>query len=364
MSDLSQEEVCSHNALMMRAVIERLAATLGAFFGGYMMIDSPGLNDTYLILVKNARLFVDIYPALREPFDEVVGLFPNLYEAGEPEFPDEAWEFGGEQAVRRLQGRASEIYVQEMRATVELNEDEQRFLKLVDESISNHTAQKRRIWNRVGERARSASETAPWATPSTAPESPRQRAEDAPLHDRAHAACVEALVAKLRKDGHDARPEGTYSRYGERGSVDVYYFSGEDSPYCAVYEVWTHVDNLNASIRKLDEKARVFPLSFAEQQKFRPPALTRAHFVVLATEQNMRVIADHQATFEAKFSDALDEGRHFILEAFDPLSGELHVLLPAPTGASLSEAELRRWQRFSSKQKFYEAWQSRKQRKE
>ncbi len=371
MADMSQAEIRSHNALMMRAIVERVAAVLETFFGGYMMVESADLNTVYLILLKDAAKFAEFYPRLKDPLDEVVALFPNLYEAtADTEFPDENWEFGGQQAVQRLKGRASEIHVQEMSSTAEPSADEKRFLTLVDESIKRHSEEKARIWKRMEARVQEVAQAnTSSSTPTTESASRSAAATVAPitpkpLHDRAHAACVEELVSKLRTDGFNAQPEGTYSRYGERGSVDVFFLSDDDPSFCAIYEMWTEIDNLNEALRKLDEKSRIFATAYCEQAGMKRPTLTRAHFVLLATKPNMDLIGAHKETFTAKFAGQMTGGRRFVLQVFDPLSGDLHDLSPTPNNTGLGKESLRKWARFANKAVFYKAWRSRKQEKE
>ena len=183
--------------------------------------------------------------------------------------------------------------------------------------------------------------------------------------DEAHAACVEALISKLHTQGYDARPEGSYSKWGERGSVDVYCcWRFSRSPRnrhtaCAIYEVWTEVDNISDSLRKLDEKARVFPVAYAEEQGLQRPSLTQAHFVLLATKQNVDVIAGHWDTFQAKFSERKAPGTNLFLQIFNPVTAELQTLLPASAGQRLERQTLHRWVRFPSKGAFLEAWRKR-----
>ncbi|MDO8611860.1 MAG: hypothetical protein Q7R32_03430 [Dehalococcoidia bacterium] len=185
------------------------------------------------------------------------------------------------------------------------------------------------------------------------------------LQDRAHAACVEALISKLRSEGYDARPEGTYSKWGERGSVDVYCsWKFSKSPrnrhtVCAIYEVWTEVDNISESLRKLDEKARVFPVAYAEEQGLQRPSLTQAHLVLLATKQNVDVIAGHWETFQAKFSERKAPGTSLFLRIFNPVTAELQTLLPASAGQRLEPPSLSAWVCFPSKQAFLGEWLSR-----
>ena len=181
------------------------------------------------------------------------------------------------------------------------------------------------------------------------------------LKDPTHAPCVNALIARLVRDGHNPGTEGNYNWFGQRGRVDVYYFdksAGTDVPTrCAVYEVWTQIDNLNEVLGKLDEKADAFPKYYAGEHKLGRPLTASAHLVVLATRGNMDIIRSYRETFEAKFPQGPAQSTQFHLEVFDPVAGELETLLPTRAGTNLDDQTLSRWARYSSKSVFLQAWQ-------
>jgi transcriptional regulator with XRE-family HTH domain len=79
------------------------------------------------------------------------------------------------------------------------------------------------------------------------------------LLDERHAALCAAAAARLSTLGCEVIVEGSYSYFGERGSVDVL---GWDSRRAAliVVEVKTELTSIEATLRKHDEKIRLGPL--------------------------------------------------------------------------------------------------------
>lgn len=357
----------SYLAHAFRALTDRMVRVLQAFFGGYLIVESPALNDVYLLLVRRARELAPD-PKASAALEDFLDMFPNLYESiGHPDSPDERWEFG-QDIVRALKGRASELWVESAAEGVSLREPELTIVQTCDEVLRRFVAVKRQEDQRFVAAVEQAAARRKQGNQAAAATPPAVvRAPATALEDEAHAACVEALVAKLHAEGLRPKTEVTYSRYGERGSVDVCCLeapgSADGATGCAVYEVWTQITNPNQALRKLDEKARVVPEVVAQQEAIPTPSHVRAHLVLLATKQNMELIASHRQTLLSKFSEGLTSGTRFLLQAFDPIAGDLHTLLPAPqrAGGGLDSSELRRWSRFPSRAAFLEAWRERRQ---
>jgi hypothetical protein len=76
------------------------------------------------------------------------------------------------------------------------------------------------------------------------------------LVDEGHAALVGQTARVLKASGWDARPEVSYSSYGERGSYDLLAWHSQSSSLLVV-EVKTELVSVEATLRKLDEKARL-----------------------------------------------------------------------------------------------------------
>ncbi len=77
------------------------------------------------------------------------------------------------------------------------------------------------------------------------------------LVDDAHAALVAAVAAYLAELGWHVEVEVTYSEFGERGSFDLLAFHPDGT--LLVVEVKTDLPSGEATLRKLDEKARLAP---------------------------------------------------------------------------------------------------------
>lgn len=76
------------------------------------------------------------------------------------------------------------------------------------------------------------------------------------LMDDAHAVLVAALAEYLRRNGWLVEAEVTYSEFGERGSFDLLAFHPGRRVVLAI-EVKTDLPSAEATLRKLDEKARL-----------------------------------------------------------------------------------------------------------
>lgn len=138
-------ESLSYKALLLMAIVERLAAVLDSFFSGYFVLQSSSINNMYLLLIKRAKEIADSFPAVREELDDVLDFFPNLYEAiADPELPEENWEYDGQARLLRLKGRASEIYVEQvsMSEPGELARQDSALLDAADEILQGFRKEK------------------------------------------------------------------------------------------------------------------------------------------------------------------------------------------------------------------------------
>ncbi|MHB8399644.1 MAG: helix-turn-helix domain-containing protein [Candidatus Limnocylindrales bacterium] len=79
------------------------------------------------------------------------------------------------------------------------------------------------------------------------------------LLDERHAALVATMSSVLIRAGWAAVPEVTYARYGERGSIDLLGWHAGTRTLLVV-EVKTELVSIEATLRKLDEKARLAPI--------------------------------------------------------------------------------------------------------
>jgi transcriptional regulator with XRE-family HTH domain len=85
------------------------------------------------------------------------------------------------------------------------------------------------------------------------------------LLDADHAALVGLAGERLRHLGWEVVLEASYSVYGERGSIDVLAGSAEHRAV-VVEEVKTSLASVEATLRKLDEKARLVRESLCQER--------------------------------------------------------------------------------------------------
>ncbi len=94
------------------------------------------------------------------------------------------------------------------------------------------------------------------------------------LLDEGHASLVGVVTELLRRSGWLVRIEVSYSIYGERGSIDILAFHRKTAVLLAV-EVKTELTNVEETLRKHDEKARL-GLSVARNQlEWKPSGVAR-----------------------------------------------------------------------------------------
>jgi transcriptional regulator with XRE-family HTH domain len=131
------------------------------------------------------------------------------------------------------------------------------------------------------------------------PLQPRWRGAELPkLLDERHAAVVRAVVARLTALDWEARPEHTFSIYGERGSVDVLAWLPA-SRAVLVVEVKTVLVDLQDLLSVLDRKRRL-ALSIAREAGWKP--LTVGTLLVMPAETQARSAVDkYRPLFDASY---------------------------------------------------------------
>lgn len=349
-------------AQWLYGAVARMLEVLSIFFEGYILVEDERANRVYLKLRRTAEILARDFPEVADALQELTSVFPNLYEAiGDPDGPEEKWEFLGPPVASLLKARLSEAVLDAGAAPPDdVQKGIQDAFEEMDKHIAAfkkaHTQENARWLKSVGEAAERAKPLLESLSGEKAPVEPQPKGNKR-LYDEAHAAAVEGLIRYLKAQGKEPCPEGTYNVYGERGSVDVYYVEGPpDAPLgLALFEVWTAVDNLNDALRKLDEKARVFPLHLSKASTGATPKLVQAHMVLLATDQNGDLVLRHLDTFKGKFKEGIKSGARYVLWSFDPVIGEVREMLPQ----SKPDAEVKPLRRFPSKQAFLNAWRNR-----
>jgi len=115
------------------------------------------------------------------------------------------------------------------------------------------------------------------------------------LLDEGHAALVAAVAESLRGLGWLVAIEVTYSEFGERGSFDLIAFHPV-AKVLLVVEVKTDLPSAEATLRKLDEKARLATRVARDRLGWQPTAVARV-LVVPESATLRRRIARHQVLF-------------------------------------------------------------------
>lgn len=121
------------------------------------------------------------------------------------------------------------------------------------------------------------------------------------LLDEGHARLVEALVSWLRARGWEVAVEVSFSRYGERGSIDLLAWHPARRAL-AVFEVKSVTPDMQAMLFGLDRKARLAP-AIARERGWVPVAIARI-LVIGDTSTNRRRLA----RFGAQLGAALPAG--------------------------------------------------------
>jgi transcriptional regulator with XRE-family HTH domain len=116
------------------------------------------------------------------------------------------------------------------------------------------------------------------------------------LLDEEHARMVEAVVRRLRALGWDVAVEVSFSRFGERGSIDVLAWHPEHRAL-AVFEVKSVTPDMQAMLVGLDRKARLGPV-IARERGWEPEVVAKV-LVIGDTRTNRRRLEAHAATVAA-----------------------------------------------------------------
>lgn len=95
------------------------------------------------------------------------------------------------------------------------------------------------------------------------------------LLDEGHAAVVGRVITMLEAAGWEARPEVTFSVYGERGSIDVVAWHAPTRTLLVV-EVKTELTSVEETLRRHDVKARLAGRIVRERFGWDPLVVARA----------------------------------------------------------------------------------------
>lgn len=135
------------------------------------------------------------------------------------------------------------------------------------------------------------------------------------LLDEAHARLVEAVVGRLRALGWEVAVEVTFSRYGERGSIDVLAWHAETRAL-AVFEVKSVTPDMQAMLAGLDRKVRLAP-AIGRDRGWEPTCVAR--IIVLAdTSTNRRRLARFAGLVNTMLPAGTWEVRHWLTKPVPP----------------------------------------------
>jgi DNA-binding XRE family transcriptional regulator len=143
------------------------------------------------------------------------------------------------------------------------------------------------------------------------------------LRDRRHAALVEWLVAKLRREGWEVATEVSFNVYGERGSIDILAFHPATGALLVV-EVKSVVPDIGGMLMTLDRKVRLAAQVAREQLGWQATSVSR--LLVLPEDRTARRrVAQHATTFETTFPARNVVVRRWLRSPNGPLAGLLFV---------------------------------------
>ncbi len=147
--------------------------------------------------------------------------------------------------------------------------------------------------------------------------------------DEGHSRLVGATALFLERSGWTAIPEVTYSRYGERGSIDLLGWHSDPS-LVLVVEVKTELASIEAMLRKLDEKVRLAPSIGRERFGAAGPALegpVSAILVLPSSTIARRRVAGHHAVLDRALPARSDALRRWLRKPSGRLAGILFLPL-------------------------------------
>ena len=139
------------------------------------------------------------------------------------------------------------------------------------------------------------------------------------LLDSRHASIQQHVAGILSACGWQVVPEVSYSRYGERGSIDLVGLR-IDTRCMAVFEIKSEVPTLEATHRKHDEKVRLAPSICFERWGWRPIGVGRI-LVMPESRQLRRLVNSHSTIFRAAYPASSWQVRRWLQQPTGSLSG-------------------------------------------
>lgn len=143
------------------------------------------------------------------------------------------------------------------------------------------------------------------------------------LLDETHSRIVGATVAQLVSCGWAIEVEVSYSVYGERGSIDILAWH-DRARTLLVIEVKSELVSVEATLRKLDEKARLAGAIGRDRFGWRSESPARM-LVLPSNSTERRRVARHDAALGAALPLRYDDLRAWLRRPVGPMSGILFV---------------------------------------
>jgi transcriptional regulator with XRE-family HTH domain len=156
------------------------------------------------------------------------------------------------------------------------------------------------------------------------------------LLDERHAALASAALRVLESAGWTGRPEISYSRYGERGSIDLLAWHAATRSLLVV-EIKTELASVEATLRKLDEKARLASVIAAEQLGWRADAVGRA-LILSDTTTNRRHVRQQGRVLKSALPASSATMRAWLRAPAGPIAGIMFLPNDAVAGVTRGPA--------------------------
>ena len=149
----------------------------------------------------------------------------------------------------------------------------------------------------------------------------------------AHAAFAESVVESIGRAGWELRPEVSFSRYGERGVIDLLAWN-VPTRTLLVIELKTEVVDVGEILGTLDRKRRL-AWRVGADFGWRPETVGVA-LLITDTRTNRRRVTSHERTFRAALPDDTRAFRRWLAAPGRPLAAL--AFLPDPRLTGLRQA--------------------------
>ena len=150
------------------------------------------------------------------------------------------------------------------------------------------------------------------------------------LLDRAHAELADTCARVLHRAGWDLLPELTFSRYGERGSIDLLAWH-PPSRALLVIEVKTRILDLQATLAGIDRKCRLAP-SLVVSRGWHAASVSRV-LVAAELRANRSIVARHSSLLRAAMPAGSWEIRKWLRRPSGPVGSIWFLSLSGGAGA-------------------------------